>query len=95
MPEKAGRLRIFESESVLSENYGVPKTAKKIKFPIKNLERVLCLVMPKKRPEDRMKFLRRLVHDNLWVKHGRKPTVGSVFGHDLRAAHLSRKLGGH
>jgi hypothetical protein len=78
VPEKAGRLRTLESESVLSENYGVPQPANKIKFPVKNLEKVLCLVMPKKRPEDRMKFLRRLMHDNLWVKCGRKPTDEEV-----------------
>jgi hypothetical protein len=50
---------------------------RKIKYPIRMAE-MLRLVLPKKRPEDRMKYFRSMVRDNLWLKLGREPGGGEL-----------------
>jgi len=46
---------------------------KKIKPPV-NLETVLRIVLPRKRPEDRMKIFREFAKVNLWARLGRQPS---------------------
>src|SRR5579859_2924206 len=47
---------------------------RKIKLPV-NLETFLRIVLPRKRPEDRMKIFREYAKMNLWTRTGREPSA--------------------